>query len=352
MVAIGGYTRLSGAGLSITTWQPITGIIPPLNEQAWHESLEAYKTTPHYQDNPVSLDAFKDIYWVEYTHRMMGRLIGAVFLLPLLWFAFQRYFSRQWLMFFFMLLALGGGQAYIGWFMVQSGLIDQPFVSPYRLALHLSMALILYGALLWASLRWWFYDGFHKSFYGDEKPPEYDIALSMHWHSYGAFLLLFATMFVGALVAGYKAGLLYPTYPLMDGRLLPPLEGTLPWYHAIILEPAAIQWTHRLLSLLTFITIMAWVARIETYDVKPAPLCWGARIVSMLLVIQFTLGIATLLLGVPTSLALAHQLTGILLFSALLITLTMMADYKRRFLEATLSIHGISSLAARSSVTR
>src|SRR4051812_48317770 len=222
MVGVGGATRLTGSGLSITEWQPIVGTVPPLSQADWLEAFAKYQQIPqyHHVNRGMSLDAFKVIFWWEWTHRFLGRLIGAVFLVPFLFFLAAGQMPRALLGRLAGIFALGGLQGAIGWYMVRSGLADRIDVSQYRLALHLGLAILIFGGLIWVALSL------------DERESRASAAWPPRARGAAAIaLLVFAQIILGAFVAGLKAGASYNTWPLMDGRFVPDGLGAMqPWY--------------------------------------------------------------------------------------------------------------------------
>ena len=351
MVSLGGYTRLSGSGLSMPTWQPFSGFIPPLSDTDWQEHYRAYSKTPEYRATKPDLASFKMIFWVEYSHRALGRVLALAFLLPFLFFAFRRYLTQAWIVLFSTLFVLGALQGLMGWLLVHSGLVDEPQVSPYRLSVHLSLAFLLYGLLFSSMLRWTFPDGIQGVPNPNRPPHPYAPDESLARHLRIALVFLAVTLIFGALVAGHNAGAIYGTYPLMDGSLLPPMRGNIPWYQQIFATPGPVQWMHRLLSLLTAFVLFAFVYRVEKDKSTPRVLLFSVRTMSVVLIVQFTLGITTLLYAVPTALAMSHQIGALLLLSVIVWLLFAIQDYKHSFLTSTSSVHGQSSLAARSAAT-
>ncbi len=288
MVMLGGATRLTGSGLSMTEWQPLT-ILPPMTQDAWERAFAGYRASPEYahKNFGMSLAEFKGIFWLEFIHRNWGRLIGAMVALPLVWFAARGAVDRPLAWRMAGLFVLGGLQGALGWFMVQSGLQDRPDVSQYRLAAHLGLAVLLYAALLWTTLTL-------------RDPHRRLSRLGMRALAVGALVVV--TMMSGAFVAGLDAGLTYNTFPLMDGRLIPNGWGTLsPWWLNPFENVTAAQFDHRVLALTTLAAalVLAWRGR----DATPGP----ARAVAAAVVGQTALGIATLLLVVPVPLAVLHQ---------------------------------------------
>ncbi len=318
MVLIGGYTRLSGSGLSITQWKPIHGTLPPMNADQWNEEFTAYQQSPQYikVNSGMTLDDFKTIFWPEFIHRLLGRAIGMVFFLPLIIFAARKSISRRfgWRLAF--IFALGGMQGLIGWLMVKSGLQDDPHVSPIRLALHLSAAFALFALILWAVLD--IKDELSpRRMTGSASPrtttdPVMRRGDSLRKYYPAWFALLCLQIIMGAFMAGIHGGLIYNTWPLMDGQFIPDgLLATHPWYANIPL----IQLIHRTLAIALAATyLLAWFpAR------KILPKSATALVHTLLL--QFALGVTTLLYQAPLPLALAHQMAGLLLFCLSIIVL-------------------------------
>jgi len=312
MVVVGGVTRLTHSGLSIVEWQPIMGTLPPLNEAAWQLAFEKYQQTPEFRlVNPnMVLDGFKGIFWWEYLHRLLGRLIGLAFLLPLLWFILRKKVDRRLAWRLGGIFLLGGLQGAMGWYMVKSGLVDNPRVSQLRLAAHLGLAFLIFAAMFWQALDllW-------------PRRPQPVAALQIHWRRASALsVLLFVMVLSGALVAGTRAGRVYNTFPLMDGHVVPPEIFSLdPWYANFFNNLATVQFDHRLLAwaLAILVPLFAWRA-LRAPLAAPARLC--VQLLLVALVVQITLGISTLLLAVPVALGAAHQGGALLLFAAMLAT--------------------------------
>src|SRR6267378_2759834 len=305
MVVVGGVTRLTHSGLSIVEWQPIVGTLPPLDEAAWLEAFGKYKQTPEYRlVNPrMNLEGFKSIFWWEYVHRLLGRLIGAAFLLPLLWFALRGRIARALAWKFAAIFGLGALQGALGWYMVQSGLVDNPRVSQFRLTAHLGIAFLIYAAMLWIAF---------DLLFARAGP----VSRRLRGFALALAVLVFVMVLSGGLVAGTRAGLAYNTFPLMNGRVVPPEIFSLdPWYLNFSSNIATVQFDHRLIAwLLAFLVPWFWLRA------RRAPVPRRARLAADLLLavlaLQITLGIATLLLAVPVPLAAAHQAGALLVFSA------------------------------------
>ncbi len=305
MIVVGGATRLTGSGLSITEWKPVTGALPPMSAQDWNDEFALYKQIPQYAqlNHGMSLEQFKTIYWWEWSHRLLGRLIGAAFALPFVFFLFRREIPRRLVGRCVGLFALGGLQGAVGWWMVASGLSERVSVAPERLMVHLGLAFALLGALVWTALDAW--NGAARQ------------TLPSPW-SRGALALLgliFLQILLGALVAGTHAGLIYNDWPLMNGSLIPKdYAGTSIWA-TIAHSQGAVQLHHRLGGyLLTLVAIaMAWAAtrsRYLSFDTRILVLAVGASIV-----LQAILGVITLIFGVPIWLGIAHQIAAAMVLS-------------------------------------
>lgn len=299
MVIVGGLTRLTGSGLSITEWQPIMGAIPPLNDAAWIEAFEKYKLIPQYsqQNAGMTLEGFKQIFWWEWGHRFIGRFLGLLFALPFVWFAATGAIARKEWPRFVILFVLGGFQGLLGWWMVQSGLETRITVAPYRLAIHLGAAVILLGAMVWTALDYL-------------RPPKFGWAPRLNLAFIG---LVYLQIILGALVAGLHAGLIYNTWPDMNGRLFP--EDAFyyaPWWSNFFDNPGLAQFNHRLLAyVIAGATVAVYLNAIRR---GPGVAKNTGKAVTMLVAIQIFLGIVTLLFQAPLSLSAIHQTVAALLF--------------------------------------
>jgi cytochrome c oxidase assembly protein subunit 15 len=305
MVSVGGATRLTGSGLSITEWQPIIGAIPPLSDAAWQEALEKYRQIPQYQhvNKGMSLEAFKRIYWWEWTHRFLARFVGVAFLLPFLFFLATGRIARPLVPKLAALFALGGLQGAIGWYMVSSGLSERIDVSQYRLALHLALAVLIFAGLLWTALSLGPANTSRSAL-----PPAYR---HMGWIIVG---LVFLQIVAGAFVAGLKAGAGYNTWPLMDGRFVPQGLGVIsPWWANLFENATTVQFNHRLLAYVLSAVVLwhVWSLASHTGDrlAHASALALAAAVLA-----QVLLGIWTLLAQVPLSLGLAHQAGAVAVF--------------------------------------
>jgi cytochrome c oxidase assembly protein subunit 15 len=310
MVSIGGITRLTGSGLSIVEWRPLMGFLPPLSEAEWSRIFTLYQTSPQYQEvnTGITLSGFKAIFWWEFVHRFWGRLIGVVFFVPFLWFLLRRQIGLSLAPRLIFLFILGGAQGVLGWYMVQSGLVDIPEVSQYRLAAHLVLALALYVALLWTALQLR-----HPE---PETTPDRRLA-GMRALAITTLSLVTITILSGAFVAGTDAGFAFNTFPLMDGTLVPAGYLPQPWYTSPFEDIATIQFHHRVLAIVSLIVAIAtwWRSRWIVLVQRARRVANGLLIMVCL---QVALGISTLVLAVPISLAAAHQAGAVLLLTATL----------------------------------
>jgi cytochrome c oxidase assembly protein subunit 15 len=308
MVVVGGVTRLTHSGLSIVEWQPLVGTLPPLSQADWEALFAKYRETPEYRQVNLGMDlaGFKGIFWWEYFHRLLGRLIGLVFLLPFLWFLARRRLERALAWQLGGVFALGALQGALGWYMVKSGLVADPRVSHFRLTAHLGVALLIFAAELWLAL----------ALLGARSAPSAPRPLARF--SLVLAAIVFAMALTGGMVAGLRAGFAYNTFPLMNGNWVPPeilmLE---PWWKNFFWNTATVQFVHRAIAwlLIALVPLLWWQA-------GRAPLAPRARLACHLLLamlaIQVALGIATLVLVVPVALAAAHQGGAVLLLGAAL----------------------------------
>jgi cytochrome c oxidase assembly protein subunit 15 len=300
MVLLGGVTRLTESGLSIVDWRPVTGVLPPLSDQGWQAEFDKYKTSPEFahKNSDFTVADFKTIFWFEYLHRLLGRLIGVAFAVPFFWFLWRGVIPgplkpRLWL-----LLGLGAAQGVMGWYMVKSGLIDQPYVSQYRLAAHLGLAFLVYGFIVWLLLAL-------------TRPREGRLSPT----GVGLLALIFLQMMLGAFVAGLDAGFIYNTWPAMDnGHFIPPdIYANPPFWPGIFEDIRTVQFNHRMVAYLIAILVAVWWWR-NRGEGLPAHLLLAATLG------QVCIGIATLLMlpYVPAWTAVFHQAGGLILFTAAL----------------------------------
>lgn len=311
MIVLGGVTRLTHSGLSITEWQPIVGTLPPLDASQWQEAFGKYQRTPEYHqvNKGMSLDAFKGIFWWEYFHRLLGRLIGFVFFVPLSWFVLRGSIPPGYPARLAAIFVLGGLQGAMGWYMVKSGLVDDPRVSQFRLTAHLGLALLIFAAMAWVGLSLWF---------GERTTREPSPSSVRRW-AFGIAALVFVMALTGGFVAGIRAGFAYNTFPLMNGHFVPPeilmLE---PWWKNPFWNMATVQFDHRMLAwALAVLTPVLWWKLGRTPGL-PRRARVGGHALLLLLAVQIALGIATLINVVPLHLAAAHQAGAVLLFAAAL----------------------------------
>ncbi|CAK7193102.1 Heme A synthase [Commensalibacter sp. Nvir] len=316
MIVLGGYTRLSGSGLSIMDWKPVTGIIPPLNHQEWVREFNLYKTIPQYTilNKGFGLDGFKQIFWAEWSHRFLGRLIGIVLFIPLIYFLIKKMISKPLAIRLFIFFILGGLQGSIGWFMVYSGFQKNSIaVEPIRLVLHLSFALMLYAAILWTALS------VQLSNFTPTNPKKTSKFLRILL--YVDSLLLTFTIIAGGFTAGTHAGRSFNTFPLMSGKIFPDGYNQFsPFWLNWVENIAAIQFNHRLLATLTTIAIFAtiyagWKTNADN-TLKKILISMGWTVF-----IQYLLGITTLLLVVPIWAGTIHQGVAIILLTIVIIAL-------------------------------
>lgn len=305
MLAVGGLTRLTGSGLSITEWDPLIGAIPPLSHADWLSAFAKYQQIPQYrlENAGMTLEGFKAIFWWEWAHRFLGRTIGFAFLVPFAWFAVTGRIQRKDWGRMVLLFLMGGLQGFVGWWMVKSGLEVRVSVSQYRLAIHLGVAVLLLGAILWVGLE-----------YLRPKPgARFGTAAKI---AAGFTGLVFFQMMLGALVAGLHAGLIYNTWPSMDGRVFPENPFAQGWI-SFFEDPGLAQFDHRITAYA--VAIFAWFFWAWLRKNKVAGYArTAADTVLVITAMQIVLGIVTLLWQVPVALAAAHQVVAALLFCAAL----------------------------------
>lgn len=317
MAIIGAITRLTESGLSITEWKPITGALPPMNHAEWVRVFDQYQQTPEYRAKNLgmSLNEFKVIYFWEWFHRLWGRLIGVVFAVPFFIFWIRGVLSPRLTAALLGVLVLGGTQGFIGWFMVESGLVDRPSVSHYRLALHLSCAALVYMALIALAL---------KCRQGQAQATQ-NASVLLKAHALLAMLSVFITLVWGAFVAGLDAGLIYNEFPTMgEGRLLPvELWHLTPWWINLFENHAGVQWMHRVLAMVTMVVILGLVGHAWAFGRRNRLYIALAGMVCL----QVGLGIATLLSNVHLHTAVTHQAGAFILLGLMVFVL---ADLFRR----------------------
>ncbi|MEE8546249.1 MAG: COX15/CtaA family protein [Alphaproteobacteria bacterium] len=317
MVVLGGVTRLTHSGLSMVEWRPLTGWLPPFGEAAWQAEFEHYKQYPEYRkiNLGMSLAAFKGIFWFEYAHRVLGRLIGIAFALPFLYFLLRRRLEPGLTPKLVLMLVLGGLQGLLGWYMVMSGLVDRPDVSQYRLTAHLGLAVVVYGYILWTALGLLF---------APEGAPA-----GLRRAMFLVATLVFLVMLSGGLVAGLDAGFSYNTFPLMNGDwVAAEAFSEEPWLRDLFENPASVQFEHRVLALVAALAVAAlWIAARPARLPRRAGLAVHALLAA--LVAQVTLGVLTLVYVVPVALAAAHQAGAMVLISVAVVAAQAMGPRRR-----------------------
>ena len=309
MVVVGGVTRLTHSGLSITEWQPIVGTLPPLSMADWEVAFAKYRETPEYRqvNHAMTLAEFKGIFWWEYFHRLLGRLIGVAFLVPFLWFAVRRRIPEGYGAALAGIFVLGGLQGALGWYMVKSGLVDDPRVSQFRLTAHLGLAFVIFAAMFWVALSLLAPARIARPGPRERSARRFASAFAG---------LVFAMVLTGGFVAGIRAGFAYNTFPLMNGHVVPPEIMLLdPWWKNFFYNMATVQFDHRLLA-----WVLAFAAPLLWWNVRaaagaPARARTGAHLLLAMLAVQIALGIATLVHVVPVPLAAAHQAGALLVFA-------------------------------------
>ncbi len=305
IVVVGGITRLTHSGLSIVEWQPIMGTLPPLGDAQWEETFAKYRQTPEFKlrNHDMTLPGFKRIFWWEYFHRLLGRLVGLAFLVPFVYFLVRKRIPEGLGWKLAGIFVLGGLQGALGWYMVKSGLVDDPRVSSLRLAAHLGLAFVIYGLMLWTALGLLF--------------PTRTAASSDEVRRRAGFLvgLIFVMVLSGALVAAIRAGYAYNTWPLMDGRWIPAeIMMIEPWWMNFVHNMATVQFVHRVLAVVILAVVaVAWV-RVKREPPNPRARAWSHALLAAA-GLQFLLGVTTLLLGTPINVAALHQAGAVALFT-------------------------------------
>jgi cytochrome c oxidase assembly protein subunit 15 len=304
MVMLGGVTRLTGSGLSMVDWRPVTGMLPPMNADDWQRAFDMYRESPEFQKKNSYMDVadFKGIFWLEYLHRVLGRVIGLVFFVPFVYFLWRGYIGRREWPKYLAMFVLGGFQGVLGWYMVKSGLVDNPAVSQYRLTAHLMSAFLIYGFMLWVALSL-----LH--------PPSDRARHPWYGKTVALSVLITITIVSGGFVAGLKAGKVYNTFPMMGEYWIPPgLTALEPTWRNLFDNIATVQFDHRVLAITTFLMVVLFWTQIRK-TALPRRMARGVNALLHTAVLQVALGITTLLLIVPVPLAAAHQAVGMLLFT-------------------------------------
>ena len=311
MIILGGTTRVTHSGLSMVDWNPIMGVVPPISETDWQQTFQRYQQFPEYQkvNKGMTLTDFKSIFYFEYLHRLLGRLIGLMFLLPFLFFWFRGAIRKTMLPTMMILFVMGGLQGLLGWYMVKSGLVNNPQVSQYRLTAHLMAAVMLYGYILWVAF------GLLK------KSPDRIInsaTKKLYNYSKGLIALILVMIASGGFVAGTKAGFAYNTFPLMAGKFIPDgLYSIQPFWLNWFENITTIQFNHRLIAYILVLLVPLFCFSVRRLGITQRART-AAHFLLAILIIQISLGVATILLNVPVVIAVSHQAGAILLFSILL----------------------------------
>ena len=312
MVVVGGVTRLTDSGLSIVEWQPVSGTLPPMSQSDWDEFHQKYQQSPQYQkiNKGMSVDEFKTIFWWEYIHRVLGRLIGLVFFIPFVYFLIRKQIDKPLGIKLSGIFVLGGLQGLMGWYMVMSGLVDNPHVSQYRLTAHLGLAFVIFAAMFWVATDL-LYDR-------NKSPHNPDELKGIRRFSIGLTWLIFIMVLSGGLVAGIRAGLAYNTFPLMNGHFIPPEIFLLePLWRNFFENMATIQFDHRMIAWILMFTVPYFWFKARKHQLSDSAKL-ACNLFLIMLVIQVGLGISTLLLAVPLVLGAAHQGGAMMLFTAAL----------------------------------
>ena len=304
MVVLGGVTRLTGSGLSMADWRPLMGWLPPFSDIQWQRVFDLYQQTPEFLkvNSHMDVSAFKGIFWLEFLHRLLGRMIGIVFLLPLIFFLVKGYIKAAEWPKYSLMFVLGGLQGVLGWYMVKSGLVDNPHVSQYRLSAHLSAAFLIYAYMFWVAMSLLFPAS------GEQRHPWYRKSLAVA-------VLTSVTIISGGFVAGLKAGKIYNTFPLMGDDWIPP--GTMalePFWRNFFENMTTVQLDHRVLAISTFVIIIGFWVKARKADL-PARSRPAVNALLHTAIFQVALGISTLLMSVPIFLGALHQAVAMLLFT-------------------------------------
>jgi heme a synthase len=298
MVMVGGATRLTESGLSIVEWKPVAGILPPLDREQWTTAFEGYKSVPQYRqmNSGMSLDEFKTIFWWEWSHRLLGRVIAIAYFIPFLFFLWRGVLAAELRLRLWVIFGLGALQGAVGWWMVASGLSQRVEVSQYRLATHLVLALVIFTSIVWTLRR-------------ISAPRRSDSPPRLKFTAIGLLVLTFVQLYLGALVAGLRAGRIYNTWPDIDGTLVPSaarLFFDTPWWRNLFENTLTVQFEHRMVAY-ALLVAAAWHALDAIRSNAAKPIVEGALWLAAAVILQATLGILTLLNQAPMGLALAHQ---------------------------------------------
>ena len=305
MVVLGGITRLTDSGLSMVHWEPLAGVIPPISTNDWQMEFNHYQATPEYQSiNPrMTVTEFKKIFYFEYAHRMLGRVIGIVFLFPFLYLYFRKRIENRAVPRYLLMFILGGLQGLLGWYMVQSGLVDVPNVSHYRLTAHLAAAIVIYSYIVWVAFPLLSRKEVRK------------LPSAVGGKAIGTTLLIFATLLSGGFVAGLNAGFVFNTFPLMAGQVVPSgYFGLDPWWRNFFDNVPAVQFNHRYIGMVTYAVVWYFVLQAWN-DVVLKRHHLALSLLLLTATVQGLLGVSTLLLHVPVLIAAAHQGVALLLLT-------------------------------------
>jgi cytochrome c oxidase assembly protein subunit 15 len=332
MVVVGGATRLTESGLSIVEWKPVTGVVPPLSAAQWNDAFEGYKKIPQYQALNVgmSLSQFKTIFWWEWSHRLLGRVIGLVYLLPFLYFLWRGALRAELRRRLWIIFGLGALQGAVGWWMVASGLSQRIEVSHYRLATHLVLALLIYAAIVWTLRR-----------LGEGEPIAAPARLKIT--SYVLVAVTFVQLYLGALMAGLRAGFVYNTWPDIDGSFIPSaarLWFDSPWWRNLFDNTLTVQFEHRMTAYALF--ALALLHAFDAVRSRAGGAAGGASWLAAVITLQATLGILTLLNQVPIALALPHQAVAIAV-----LTLAVMQAERLAARQPETAPHGLAAPLAQ-----
>jgi heme a synthase len=326
VVLVGGATRLTESGLSIVEWKPVTGTLPPLGEAAWQAEFDKYKTIPQFRErnHAMTLAEFKTIFWWEWTHRLMGRLIGAAFLLPFLWFLAKGWVGRGLRWRLWTIFGLGALQGAVGWWMVASGLSERLEVSQYRLATHLILACAIFAAIVWTAGRL-------------RARSVIDVPPRIRATAIALLVLVLVQIYLGALVAGLRAGLIYNTWPLIDGRFIPDaarlFHGT-PLWRNFFDNTLTVQFNHRMVAYVLWLGALLHALDVAV-TLRRGPAVTHAIVLAGLVTIQAAIGILTLLHQVPIGLALMHQAGAMLVLTLAVVHVERLMPRHRGVAEAS-----------------
>ena len=313
MVVLGGLARLTHSGLSMVDWHPITGWLPPLSNQEWLLIFELYKDTPEFKkiNYGMNIEECKGIFWVEYIHRLWGRIMGLALVIPALFFLAKGWLNAAIARHLVIIFVLGGLQGVLGWWMVKSGLIDNPDVSQYRLTSHLLLAVIIHGYIFWLAL----------SFLGLNGQNLYNGLIEirlLQFLTLSTCIGIFLVMLSGGFVAGLNAGMIYNSFPLMDGKIIPDgLWSIKPWYLNLFENVTMVQFNHRILGIIcSILVISTWLVaqRNKSKELSRHPF----NLLLVLIILQIVLGVSALIMSVPVFLASFHQVNALLLFTCAL----------------------------------